>query len=226
MSATYKYIYDCDEILRYLNTNSNKQIQMDTSIETKDSTVSVTAINNWRHLEKNKLSQEIINALNNKKILYIATFTNIDRLCNTVSLDNTTSNAKRVFNMLFSDNNKEFEFQLNQDTINTPLAKYMTVFLKVKCCCVNYLPGRTVDLDSLYKYGKVLGAKYTKSGIVAGLKVLVDAGLAEAFTVVEKNGILTTEQVPIEEISARNENILYRLSINGCIEYTNNRRSK
>ena len=26
MSATYKYIYDCDEILRYLNTNSNKQM--------------------------------------------------------------------------------------------------------------------------------------------------------------------------------------------------------
>lgn len=220
MSATYKYIYDCEEILRYLNQTSNKQIQMDTAIETKDSTVSVTAINNWRHLVKNKLSQETINALNNKKILSIAKFTDIDRLCNTVNLDNTTSNAKRVFNMLFSDNNKELEFLLNKDTINTPLARYMTGFLKVKCCCVNYLPGRTVDLDSLYKYGKTLGAKYTKSGIVEGLKVLVDAGLAEAFTVIEKNGILTTEQVPIEEISARNENILYRLSIKGCTEYT------
>ena len=226
MSATYKYIYDCDEILRYLNTNSNKQIQMDTAVETKDSTVSVTAINNWRHLEKNKLSQEIINALNNRKILYIATFTDIDRLCNTVSLDNTTSNAKRVFNMLFSDNNKEFEFQLNQDTINTPMAKYMTGFLKVKCCFVNYLPGRSVTLDMLYNFGKTLDAKYTKSGIVAGLKVLVDAGLAEAFKVIEKSGIQTTEQVSREEISAHNENILYKLSIKGCIEYTENRQSK
>ena len=223
MSATYKYIYDCEEILRYLNQTSNKQIQMDTAIETKDSTVSVTAINNWRHLVKNKLSQETINALNNTKILSIAKFTDIDRLCNTVNLDNSTSNAKRVFNMLFSDNNKEFEFQLNKDTINTPLAKYMTGFLKVKCCCVNYLPGRTVDLDMLYKYGKTLGARYTKSGIVEGLKVLVDSGLVEAFKVIDKSGLQTTEQVSREEISAYNENILYKLSIKGCTEYTGSR---
>lgn len=225
MSGNYTYIYDCEEFLKYLNSRSNETIQNETAVETHGSTASVPAINNWRHLVKNKLSQERINALNKRKIAYIALFTDVNTLCDTVNLDNSTSNAKRVFNMLVSGDD-EFKFCLTKDTMDTPLAKYMIGVLKVNNY-VNYLPGRSVSLDMLYDFGKTLNANYTKSGIVNGLKVLLDVGLVEAFKVVEKGeSQYEAEQVSREEISAHNENILYKVCIKGCIEYMKNRKSK
>lgn len=41
MSATYKYIYDCEELLKNLNNKSKETIQCDTAIATKDCTASV-----------------------------------------------------------------------------------------------------------------------------------------------------------------------------------------
>lgn len=41
MSATYKYIYDCEELLKYLNNESKETIQVDTAIATKVCTASV-----------------------------------------------------------------------------------------------------------------------------------------------------------------------------------------
>jgi len=41
MSATYKYIYDCEKLLKYLNNESNETIQCDTAIATEDSTASL-----------------------------------------------------------------------------------------------------------------------------------------------------------------------------------------
>ncbi len=41
MSAMYTYIYDCEELLKYLNNESKETIQCDTAIATKDCTASV-----------------------------------------------------------------------------------------------------------------------------------------------------------------------------------------
>lgn len=41
MSATYKYIYDCEKLLKYLNNESKETIQCDTAIAAKDCTASV-----------------------------------------------------------------------------------------------------------------------------------------------------------------------------------------
>lgn len=41
MSATYKYIYGCEKLLKYLNNESNETIQRDTAIAAKNCTVSV-----------------------------------------------------------------------------------------------------------------------------------------------------------------------------------------
>lgn len=221
MSATYKYIYDCEELLKYLNNESNETIQCDTAIATKDCTASVTAINNWRQLKKNSLSQKRIDALN-KNMQHIAYFTEIDKLCNIVSLDDTSSNAKRVLNMLFSSGDEEFEF-LRPEDIKTPLEKYMVGVLNVTSCCVKYLPGRSVSLDMLYNFGKTLNARYTKPGIARGLKALVEAGLVEAFKVIEviekSETKYATKSVSKEEIFAYADEILYKINIAGCIEY-------
>lgn len=221
MSATYKYIYDCEELLKYLNNESNETIQCDTAIATEGSTVTVTAINNWRQLKKNSLYQKRIDVLNNKSNLSIASFTEIDKLCNTVNLDNTISNARRVFNMFFSGD-EEFEF-LRPEDIKTPLEKYMVGVLNVSSCRVEYLPGRSVSLDMLYNFGKTLNARYTKPGIARGLKALVEAGLVEAFKVIEviekSETKYMTESVSKEEISVYANEILYKINITGCIEY-------
>lgn len=221
MSATYKYIYDCEELLKYLNNESNEKIQEDTAIAAKTITASVTAINNWRQLKKNSLCQKRIDALNNRAGLSIASFTEIDKLCNTVSLDNTSSNSKRIFFIFFSAN-EEFEFRRPED-IKTPLEKYMVGVLNVTSCCVKYLPGRSVSLDMLYNFGKTLNARYTKPGIARGLKALVEAGLVEAFKVIEviekSETKYKVEPVSKEEISAYADEILYKINIAGCKEY-------
>lgn len=106
MSGKSEYFYDCDELLKYLNSRTNEDIENETAIETKDSSASRPAINNWKQLAKNKLSIARIEALRTNKAANIATFTDIESLCTKMNHDNSTPNAKRVFNMLVSDNEK------------------------------------------------------------------------------------------------------------------------
>lgn len=198
------------------------EIENETAIKTQTITVSNTAINNWKRLAKNKLSIARIEALKANKAANIAVFTDVENLCNKVNHDNSTPNAKRVFNMLVSDHEK-LKLYITNDNKDTPLVKYMTGVLNVKIenGYVNYLPGRSVDLSMLCDFGKTLNANYKKSGIAEGLKALVGLKLVEAFSVTKiKDGQYKTEQVSKEDIT-EDEKILYRLSIKGCIEYTN-----
>lgn len=219
MSGKSEYFYDCEELLKYLNSRTNEDIENETAIETQDISVSRPAINNWKHLAKNKLSIARIEALRINKAANIATFTDVESLCTKIKHDNSTPNAKRVFKMLVSDNEK-LKLCITDDNNHTSLVKYMTGVLKVKND-VNYLPGRSVDLSMLCDFGKTLNTHYKKSGIIEGLKALVRLKLVEAFVVTEtEDGQYTTEQVSKEDITA-DEKILYKLSIKGCIEYMN-----
>ncbi len=219
MSGKSEYFYDCEGLLKYLNSRTNEDIENETAIETQDISVSRPAINNWKHLAKNKLSIARIEALRTNKAANIAVFTDIESLCTKMNHDNSTPNAKRVFNMLVSDHEK-LKFCITDDNKDTSLVKYMTGVLKVKND-VNYLPGRSVNLSMLCDFGKTLNTNYKKSGIIEGLKALVGLKLVEAFLVTEtEDGQYKTEQVSKEDITA-DEKILYKLSIKGCTEYMN-----
>lgn len=228
MNVKSEYFYDCEAFLKYLyNRENNAQIERETATENEDKTVSDTAISNWKHLAKNKLSIARIEALNTKKVASIALFKEVEKLCTEINLDNSTSNAKRVFNMLVSESDK-LKLFITEGNKDTPLVKYMTGVLnvtvnsKTKNTYVNYLPGRSVDLPMLCAFGKTLNANYKKSGIVEGLKALVGLKLVEAFLVIETtDGHIKTEQVAKEDIT-EDERILYKLSIKGCTEYMKN----
>lgn len=120
--------------------------------------------------------------------LNIAVFNDVEILCTKINQDNSTLNAKRVFNMLVMDygNYREkLKLYITDKNKDTPLVKYMTGVLKVnvesmKNKSVNYLPGHSADLSMLYECGQNLNTSYTKSGIVAGLRVLVGLKLVEA----------------------------------------------
>ena len=220
MNVKLDYFYDCEALLKYLYSKTEEEIARETALANEDKTVTKTAIEHWKHLTKNKLSKARIKKLGN-----IVIFEGVERLCTKVEHGNSTPNAKRVFNMLISDSEK-LKVYITDDNKDTPLEKYMKGVLNVKLnqrtkhTYVDYLPGRSVDLPMLCDFGKTLNANYKKSGIVEGLKVLVGLKLVEAFLVVETtDGQIKTEQLAKEDITD-NESILYKLSINGCIEYT------
>lgn len=157
----------------------------------------------------------------------IAIFDDVEILRIKINQDNSTLNAKRVFDLLVRDyeNYREkLKLYITDKNKDTPLVKYMTGVLKVnvesmKNKSVNYLHGHSADLSVLYECGQNLNTSYTKSGIVAGLRVLVGLKLVEAFRVTKiANGHLDTKQLSKEDIT-KDDSILYRLSINGCAEY-------
>ena len=219
MSGKSNYFFDCEEFLKYLNSKTNEEIEEETAIITQETTVSLTAISNWKHLVKSKLSIARIEALRDKGVnITVLTDTDVENLCTKVNYDNSTPNAKRVFNMLISDDNEKLKLCITNENKDTPLVKYMTEVLKVKNY-VNYLPGRSVDLSMLCDLAKTLNAKYKKSGIVEGLKALVGLGLVEAFSIIKtKDSQYKTEQISSEDIAVDKE-IIYKLSIEGCAEY-------
>lgn len=213
-------LFDREKLLKYLNSKTNEEIQQDTVLAKEDATVSDIAIGNWKHLKKG-IEKARAEALN------IAVFDDVEILCAKINQDNSTLNAKRVFNMLVRDyeNYREkLKLYITDKNKDTPLVKYMTDVLKVnvesmKNKSVNYLPGRSVDLSMLYECGQNLNTSYTKSGIVAGLRVLVGLKLVEAFRVIKTaNGHFDTKLLSKEDIT-KDDSILYRLSINGCAEY-------
>ncbi len=213
-------LFDCEKLLKYLNSRTNEEIEQDTVLAKGDTTVSNTVIGNWKHLKKG-IEKARIEALN------IAVFDDVEILCTKINQDSSTLNAKRVFNMLVRDYknySEKLKLYITDKNKDTPLVKYMTGILKVnvesmKNKSVDYLPGRSVDLSMLYECGQNLNTSYTKSGIVAGLKTLVGLKLVEAFRVIETaNGYFDTKQLSKEDI-IKDDSILYRLSINGCAEY-------
>jgi len=215
-----KAFFECDEFLKYLYSNTKVKIELDTAIEKHSEVISDTALNYWKSLKPNKIDIKRIKALNDNKAARIAIFEDVERLCEIIKYDNSTPNAKRVFNMLISDNSKLKYKPSNAN--NTALANYMEHILKVNKD-VNYLPGRSVDLSMLFDFGKEpvksFQSTYTKKGISEGLKALVGLGLVEAFTEIQTiPGVYETKLISKEKITA-NGDILYRLSIKGCADY-------
>ena len=214
-----KFIFECDEFLKYLYSNTYEQIQLDTALEKSKTSISKTTLQKWKTFNMEHLDPERIDALN-KGAAKIAVFQDVERLCEMIKMDNSTPNAKRVFNMLISvDENLKYVYS---DAENTSLAKYMKQILNVKND-VNYLPGRSVDLSMLCNYGIKAENKakpiFTRKGILAGLKALAGLGLVEAFKVVEaKPDVYETKPVLKEDITA-DEDIIFRLSIKGCADY-------
>lgn len=45
-------LFDCEKLLKYLNSKTNEEIQQDTVLAKENLTVSNTVIGNWNHLEK------------------------------------------------------------------------------------------------------------------------------------------------------------------------------
>ena len=228
-----KFFFDCDEFLKYLYNNKREKVQIDTAIDNGDATISITTWRKWLALNIEHLDEERIDALNKNGTAKIAIFQeeDIESLCETIKMDASTPNAKRVFNMLISsDSNLKY---VHSDGGNTPLAKYMKYILNVNKD-VYYLPGRSVDLSMLCHYGikteriasqndtvKNNKPQFKEKGILAGLKALVGLGLVEAFKVVEtKPDVYEADPVKKEEITA-NEDIIYRLSMKGCADYMN-----
>lgn len=214
--------FECDEFLKYLYSNTKVKIELDTAIEKRSEVISDTALNYWKSLKPKKIDINRIKALNKNKVARIAIFEDVERLCEIIKYDNSTSNAKRVFNMLISDSSKMV--YKPSELKNTPLATYMEQILNVNKE-VNYLPGRSVDLSMLFDFGKEpiekFQSSYTKKGILEGLKVLVGLGLVEAFKVIRKqSGGYETKELKKDELTT-SDDILYRLSIKGCADYTN-----
>jgi len=97
-----KFYFECDEFLKYLYSNEIEKVENDTAIDKWDATISKTTWQKWRALNIEHLDEKRINALNEKGSAKIATFQDIERLCEIIKMDVSTPNAKRVFNMLIS----------------------------------------------------------------------------------------------------------------------------
>lgn len=218
-----KFYFECDEFLKYLYSNEIEKVENDTAIDKWDATISKTTWQKWRALNIEHLDENRINALNEKGSAKIATFQDIERLCEIIKMDVSTPNAKRVFNMLISADPdlKYVASDKKTDAKKTPLAMYMEHILNVDKS-VYYLPGRSVDLSILCNYGKQaerIQPRFKAKGILAGLKVLVGLGLVEAFEVVNPEPDVYEAKPILKEDITAHKNIIYRLSVKGCTNY-------
>lgn len=228
----YEHIIDCEELLKYLYSRTEEQIGVETVLETDKCAVSDTAISKWKTLKTPMDKKRIQKLRDNKVDIADIVKENIYKLRDTIEADNSFPNAKKVFNMLFYKYDDKFQEALKLDitdeNADTPLTIYMTKLIGVEEGeSLPYLPGRSVTLKMLCDLAKALNYikkyNYKKSGILSGLKYLVELELVEAF-VVEKNadGGYAKRNMFKNEINETNaDEMIFKLSIPGCIKYIN-----
>ena len=227
----YEHIFDCEELLKYLYSRTKEKIQVETVHEKDKATVDDRSIKFWKKLERSISKEHIQKLRDNKVDIADIVKEDIYKLRDTIEADNSISNAKKVFKMLFYKYDDKFQEALKLDitdeNADTPLAIYVTRLISDEITNLPYLPGRSVTLKMLCDLAKALNYiknyNYKKSGILSGLKYLVELELVEAF-VVEKNadGGYAKRNMFKNEINETNaDEMIFKLSIPGCIKYIN-----
>ncbi len=212
-----KRILDCEKLIRYLYSRSDEMIEHDLTLDPVE--LHSQSYQNWKLLDK-PMSEDKIRKLN------ISQISNTEPLYDKINNGPSTPNAKRVFNMLMC-REECFKFHFTDENTDSPLAVYMTEILGFKIPPkrkeISYLPGRSVTLEMLCEAGSAFN--YKKRGIIHGLKALISLEIIEAFEIricndryeVTSIGKENTDNLPLHMY----ENLLYKLSIDGCINYIN-----